>query len=357
MQQINLKLLVTSIILIFIVSSCKRDVPLDATKYSNTTQNESSAYSLAINKTNGEVQLFKDFDTDHNYVSLGNDIILPKSQIETIKKYQSHKEIDWDDLHNIIEKHKNNKFVIKKNATKVISYGEPVCIWEGASTWACNDVFIQISNKFSVKRIKEIFAAIYMWMEASRDHINWYITLEGIAPFMDGTTRIQPSQTLFKECVSTLGELAANRGVAYISEQCSISDIAHNIGHILGFVNEEQRPRRDLSLILKQSALDLIEKEFGPTYKSFIKASLDTVLVQSDDIAFDHESIMINSSYSNNPVIDDYLRIYKEPLYTNASNEPIEKVSNLSFIDSIKVRRVYPMLHDEQTRGICDCKL
>ncbi|MGE9617056.1 MAG: hypothetical protein ACQPRJ_05885 [Solitalea-like symbiont of Acarus siro] len=37
-------------------------------------------------------------------------------------------------------------------------------------------------------------------------------------------------------------------------------------------------------------------------------------------------------------------------MYTNASNEPIEKVSNLSFIDSIKVRRVYPMLHDEQTR-------
>lgn len=356
MERINLTLFVTYIILVFAVSSCKRDMPLETTKYANNTQNESQAYYLAINKMNGEAQLFKEFNTDPDYVSFGSDMLVHKNQIETIKKYESQKKIDWNDLNKTIQKYKNNQFAVKKNSTK-IAYGEPVCIWEGASTWTCNDVFIQISNKFSVKRIAQIFAAVYMWMEASSGHINWYVTLEGVAPFMDGATRIEPSGTLFKECVSTLGELPANRGVAYISDQCSISDIAHNIGHILGFVNEEQRPKRDGLIILKQSALDLVAKEFGSVYHSFIKAGLDTVLVQSDDIAFDHGSIMMNSSYSTNQVIEDALRVYKEPLYTNTANEPIEKASNLSFIDAIKVRRAYPILDYEQTRGICNCKL
>lgn len=372
----------TSALIVFLLglvfltqSSCKKDLIIN--KQSETSSKQSSTGTniiLGINKTNGEINLYRNIT--HDFLSKGGDILIHKSQVEPIKIYKQNEPIDKTELAKLINEHETNKYILPAS----YSNDSLVCVMKGVSIWPNRIVRIGIDNYMPAPLLNRVYKAIELWREKTNIGFE-FITYEEANIKGDSTYKVavhlyrfSPDQVAY----ATVGTELGIPGAIVLSEHMELSAVVHEFAHTFGFIHEHQRPSRDNYITFQRTALMEVLPGFynqdssvldfnnlagtadptGDYYQMMIPSYIQKYDVYSDNTTlapFDHKSITMYPSYYPLEAREILMR-YNAPVFlTKDSNElcqdpeitdPDKMISDL---DIKKVNTVYPLTTDRYT--------
>lgn len=347
---IKINKLVVMLLAIF-VSSCNKH-------FTNVKENESN-YTLGIDKNNGEVRVFKSLDQDKDFLLYDNDhTLIHTDEVKVIKKYPSLESKDSTEIQELSRLYNHNEFKINASRQTRNPKTRPLCVFRRADTWMCNLVFLAINTSNMPSSLKgAIDTGINMWREANPNLQFHIITVKDGENIPDGTTVIKLYYTNdnSKFAASTIGARPANQGIVYLTKDCDVVDVAHHIGHVLGYVDENVRPQRNNFIQIHDSAIDLVEQMLSIREAVIIERSILEMQVYDNTSPFDRYSIMMTPSYTFNPVIGYLLERGRKPLLTSLTGARIvPKNTRLSAEDVRRINLVYPPIDgQDELRNTC----
>ncbi|MGE9616932.1 MAG: M12 family metallopeptidase [Solitalea-like symbiont of Acarus siro] len=280
------------IALVIFTSACSKSS-------NNIIENESADYTLGIDKNNGDVRVFKELANDKDFLLYNGHNLINTNDVKIIKKYSNVKHEDSIEIEELSRLHKHNEFKIDVNKQTRNPKTDPVCIFAGANTWQCNMVFLALNiSDMSYGLEDAILNGIAVWKKANPNLEFHVITVKDGQKVPDGATVIKyyAGQYHGKLCAATIGARPNNQGLVYFTDNCGITDIVHQLGHVLGYVDENVRPKSSQYINIHQNAIDSLIQFATQKVANNLKFSLQAQRVIKDDPKFDRYSIMMTPS-------------------------------------------------------------
>ncbi|MGE9516795.1 MAG: M12 family metallopeptidase [Solitalea-like symbiont of Acarus siro] len=321
----------------------------------NPPTSESTDYTLGIDKNNGDVRIFKDISKDKDFLLYNGHNLIHKNQVKPIKKYSNLKHnASSTEIEELSRLYQDNEFKIAANKQTRNPKTDPLCIKKGARPWMCNLVSLAINTSNMPKGLRHnINEGINTWSQANQNLIFNIIEVEDGDEVPPGTTVIKFLPLQDKLCTSTVGSHPNNEGIVYFSEHCDIVDVTHNIGHVLGYVDENVRPKSLNYIDINYDAIATISEQIDALHADILWFSLGLQPVIKDDPAFDRHSIMMISPYASAP-FERVLLLFEEPaIYSKIPPGDLTRNVRLSAEDVRRINKVYPKIDDDELRSTC----
>lgn len=335
--------------LIILLVACKKDIQYEKNLLNVQKKSFSGQYILGISKRSGQVTLFKESNVDTDWLVYNGDLLIHKQKVEPIKTYNKIDDDILKEIDILKEKYKDNGFLRVDELPPLIDTG--FNILREAILWPNNRVKIAISPAFSRRQEQLIMNAIYEWTS----NTNIEVTRYPFEPREPGVTEI----ILHSDHVMARSSPGASNhpdwGTMYLGSDVSQHVIIHELGHVIGFGHEHQRPCRDEYLRINRPLFDTIRVQFPDLIEGLQTSILDIHTVHNDDFRFDYNSIMIYESYGGRPIafgseapgnpLRTFLIRQNIPMFVRIGNGAIiDDISTLSIWDIQRTNRVYPAL-------------
>lgn len=326
---------------------------------SNIKESESINYTLGIDKSTGDVRMFKYIAQDKDFLLYDNGhTLIHKNEVQTIKTYSGLEEQDPSEIQELSRLYNRNEFKINASRRQTRNpNSQPLCIFQAANIWVCNMVLLALNISDMPSNLKEaIGSGINMWKNANPNLYFHMINVEDGEKIPEGFTVIKFYKASYgnKFAASTIGARPANQGLVYFSEHCDSIDVAHHIGHVLGYIDENVRTQRRTFIDVHTDALHIIERFMGRAESVALRGSLFIMDVHDNTPPFDRYSIMMVPSYTLNPVMGYLLENAQTPLFTSLTEARIiPKNTRLSAEDVRRINKVYPPIDDDDLRNTC----